>query len=98
LKAAPGDVWFGRDGVVCDGHFYTWIDTSVYLKSARIDWRPPRSVCLVFANVSPSAYGAPTTSSITQNVLIPPTGAVADLASLQQQLRARCPNADIKLA
>jgi hypothetical protein len=97
LKAAPGDVWFGRDGLVCDGHFYTWVDTSVYLTSARIDWRPPRSVCLVFANISPSAYGAATTTSVTQNVLIPPTDAGADLASLQQQLQARCPNADIKL-
>jgi hypothetical protein len=97
LKAAPADVWFGRDGLVCDGHFYTWVDASIYLKSARIDWRPPRSVCFVFANISPSAYGAPTTSSVSQNVLIPPA-AGADLASLEQQLRARCPNADIKLA
>jgi|HubBroStandDraft_1064217.scaffolds.fasta_scaffold16242_3 hypothetical protein len=98
LKAAPADVWFGRDGLVCDGHFYTWVDTSVYLTSAHIDWRPPRSVCFEFANISSSAYGAATTGSITQNVLIPPIGAGADLASLQQQLRARCPNAEIKLA
>jgi hypothetical protein len=97
LKAAPGDVWFGRDGLVCDGHFYTWVDTSVYLKSARIDRRPPRSVCFEFANISPSAYGAPTTGTVTQNVLIPMTDAGPGLTCLQQQLRARCPNADIRL-
>jgi len=98
LKCAPGDVWFGRDGLVCDGHFYTWVDTSVYLKSARIDWRPPRSVCFEFANISTSAYGAPNIRGVTQNVMIAPNAAASDLASLQQQLRARCPNADIKLA
>jgi len=98
LKNAPADAWFGRDGVVVDGHFYTWIDASVYLTSARIDWRPPRSVCFIFANIGSGAYGAPVLSSVTQNVLIPPAVAAGDLALLQQQLRERCPDADVKLA
>jgi hypothetical protein len=97
LRAAPPDAWFGRDGLVCDGHFYTWIDTSVFLKSARIDWRPPRSVCFVFANIAPSAYGAPAVSSVTQNVLIPSSAGSEQLALLQQHLRSRCPDAEIKL-
>jgi hypothetical protein len=97
LKAAPADAWFGRDGLVCDGHFYTWIDTSVYLQSAHIDWRPPRSVCFVFANVGASPYGAPALHSITQNVLIPPAANANELLLLQQQLRNRCPNAEVKL-
>jgi hypothetical protein len=98
LKAAPGDVWFGRDGLVCDGHFYTWIDTSVYLQSARIDWRPPRSVCFVFSNIGSGAYGAPAMTTVTQNVLIPPAVGTDDLATLQRQLRSRCPDAAVKLA
>lgn len=97
LRTTPSDVWFGRDGLVCDGHFYTWIDASVYLKSARIDWRPPRSVCFVFTNIAPSAYGAPAVSSVTQNVLIPPGSGGDQLALLQQHLRSRCPNAEVKL-
>jgi hypothetical protein len=98
LKAAPADVWFGRDGLVCDGHFYTWIDSNVYLQSARIDWRPPRSVCFVFTNLGSGAYGAPAMTTVTQNVLIPPAVGTGDLATLQQQLRSRCPHAEVKLA
>ena len=98
LAAVPPDVWFGRDGLVCDGHFYTWIDPSVYLHSARIDWRPPRSVCFVFTKISAGAYGAAAVGQVTQNVLIPPVPGAGDLALLQRQLRARCPNAEVKLA
>ncbi len=98
LKAAPPEVWFGHDGLVCDGHFYTWIDTSVYLRSARIDWRPPRSLCFEFNNIGAGAYGAPVTSTVSQNVLIPPTVGADDLALLQAHLRTRCPDAEIKLA
>lgn len=98
LKAAPADAWFGRDGLVCDGHFYTWIDASVYLTAASIDWRPPRSVCFVFANIGSGAYGAPAASTVTQNVLIPPALGAEDLAMLQQALRGRCPDAAINLA
>ena len=98
LKAAPADVWFGHDGVVCDGHFYTWIDTSVYLHAARIDWRPPRSVCFEFTNIGPGAYGSPATTTVTQNVLIPPTAGTEDLPLLQAHLRTRCPDAEVKLA
>jgi hypothetical protein len=98
LKAAASDVWFGHDGLVCDGHFYTWIDTRVYLRSARIDWRPPRSLCFEFTNLSSGAYGSPVTGTVSQNVLIPPAVGADDLALLQAHLRTRCPDAEIKLA
>jgi len=98
LKAAAADAWFGHDGLVCDGHFYTWIDTSVYLQSARIDWRPPRSVCFEFTNIGTGAYGSPATTTVSQNVLIPPAAGSEDLPLLQAHLRTRCPDAEIKLA
>ena len=97
LQAASGDAWFGHDGLVCDGHFYTWIDTSVYLQSARIDWRPPRSVRFEFTNIGSGAYGSPATSTVSQNVLIPPAAGAEDLPLLQAHLRTRCPDAEIKL-
>ncbi|HTV79171.1 MAG TPA: hypothetical protein VMF03_13000 [Steroidobacteraceae bacterium] len=98
LKAAPPEVWFGHDGMVCDGHFYVWIDSHVHLSSAQIDWRPPRSVCFVFTRRVTGAYGAPVTGTVTQNVLIPAAVGAEELAVLQQQLRSRCPNAEIRLA
>jgi hypothetical protein len=98
LKAAPADTWFGHDGLVCDGHFYAWIDTCVYLQSARIDGRPPRSVCFEFADIGTGAYGSLATTTVTQNVLIPPAAGTEDLARLQAYLRTRCPDAEIKLA
>lgn len=93
LKAAPADAWFGHDGMVCDGHFYTWTDTRVQLQCARIDWRPPRSVCFEFTNIGSGATHGPATPTVTQNVLIPPAVGAEDLALLQQQLRRRCPDA-----
>jgi hypothetical protein len=98
LRAAPADTWFGHDGLVCDGHFYAWIDSSVDLKSASIDWRPPRSVCFEFADLGTGAYDSLATTRVTQNVLIPPAAGTEDLALLQAYLRTRCPEAEIKLA
>jgi hypothetical protein len=97
LQAAPPDVWFGHDGFVCDGHFYTWIDTNVYLRSARIDWRPPRSLCFEFTNIGSGGYGSPVTGTVSQNVLIPPAVGADDLPLLRAHLRTRCPDAEIKL-
>ena len=70
----------------------------MYLTAARIDWRPPRSLCFEFTSLDAGAYGAPTASVVTQNVLIPADAGVDDLALLQAQLRDRCPNAEIRLA
>ena len=95
LKAAP-EVYFGHDGVFCDGAYTTWLSLNVYLTSASIDERQPRSLVFHFDNVVSNPYGGNPVIPIQQNVLIP-SGAGSDIARLQQELSARCPKARIML-
>jgi hypothetical protein len=95
LKAAP-EVYFGHDGVFCDGVYTNWLTMNVYLTSASIDQREPRSLLFRFEKVVPAAYGGNPILAIQQSVLIPP-GAQSDIARLQQELAARCPKAKIVL-
>jgi len=97
LSASAPEVYFGHDGIFCDGTYTTWLSVNVYLTSATIDERPPRSVLLSFEKVIPGAYSGNTIVAITQSVLIPPN-AEADIARLQRELAARCPKARIALA
>jgi hypothetical protein len=96
LKAAP-EVYFGHDGIFCDGVYTTWLSLNVYLMSASIDERPPRSLLFNFEKVQPSPYTANQISAIQQSVLVP-AGAEGDLSSLQRELSARCPKARVELA
>jgi hypothetical protein len=95
LQAAP-EVYFGRDGVFCDGVFSPWLNVSTYLTSAAIDPREPRSILLHFQKTVPNPYGPTQVIAIHQSVLIP-ANAAGDLARLQQELTARCPKAQIAL-
>ena len=95
LKAAP-EVYFGRDGVFCDGVYTTWLGLSVYLLSASIDERQPRSLLFCFEKSVPSPYTGNQVVPINQSVLIPP-GAESDIARLQRELTTRCPKARIVL-
>jgi hypothetical protein len=95
VKAAP-EVYFGHDGVFCDGVYTNWLTISSYLTSASIDERQPRSLFFRFEKVVPTAYGGDPIVHIQQSVLILP-GAESDIARLQQELTARCPKAQIVL-
>jgi hypothetical protein len=95
-KAAP-EVYFGHDGIFCDGVFTTWLSLNVYLMSASIDERPPRSLAFNFEKVQPGPYTANQISAIQQSVLLP-AGADGDVARLQRELSARCPKARVQLA
>jgi len=96
LRADP-EVFYGRDGIFCDGVFTPWINVSTYLVSATIDERQPRSAMFNFERTVPNPYGPTQVIHIHQAVLIP-TGKESDLARLQQELSARCPTARITLA
>jgi hypothetical protein len=95
MQASP-EAWFGRDGVFCDGVFTQWLSVSVYLVSATIDQRQPRSLSLRFEKSVPNPYGPTQIVPIHQAVLIP-AGAEGDLARLQQELTARCGRAQVAL-
>jgi hypothetical protein len=97
LLAASPEAWFGRDGVFCDGVFTPWLNVSIFLVSAAIDDRQPRSLHFRFEKSVPNPYGPTQAVPIHQAVLLP-AGAEADLTRLQQELGARCPKAQIALA
>jgi hypothetical protein len=95
-KVAP-EAYFGDDGLFCNGVFVTWLDISMYLTSASIDPRPPRSLLFCFDKLVPNSYGPTQAIPINQAVLIP-AGGEADLLRLQKELTERCPQARIALA
>jgi hypothetical protein len=96
MKTVP-EVYFGHDGLFCDGVFTTWLSLNVYLMSASIDERPPRSLLFSFEKVQPSPYTGNQVSAIQQSVVLP-AGMDADVARLQRELSARCPRARVELA
>jgi hypothetical protein len=91
------EVYFGHDGLYCDGGYLTWLGLSVYLVAASVDTHAPRSLLFDFEKVIPNPYGATVPLQIHQSVLIP-EGADADIARLQHELTGRCPKAQILLA
>jgi len=96
LLKIPPEVYFGRDGVFCDGVYTQWLSMDVYLLAASIDERQPRSLLFRFEKIEPNPYGGYPAVPIHQSVLIP-SGRESDIALLQKELIARCPNAHIAL-
>src|SRR5450631_579397 len=88
LRSAAPEVYFGHDGVYCDGVFTTWLTLDNYLKAASIDERAPRSLLFRFEKVVVNPYTGNQFVPIYQSVLIP-EGAEADLARLQRELSTR---------
>jgi hypothetical protein len=101
LRAKLGNLepeaYFGHDGLYCNGIFVTWMDMSVYLTSASIDTRQPRSLLFCFDKIVFNPYGPTQTIRINQSVLVP-ADADRDIARLQKELTQRCPAAQIALA
>jgi hypothetical protein len=77
---------------------FTWLGVDVYLTSASIDARAPRSLTLQFEKIVSNPYGSPNVVKLSQGVLIP-TGSnePGDLSLLRSSLSARCPTAKISL-
>jgi hypothetical protein len=97
LSKLTPEAYFGHDGLYCNGSFVTWTDMSVYLTSASIDSRQPRSLLFCFDKIVFNPYGPTQTIRINQSVLIPADGD-RDIARLQKELTQRCPAARIALA
>jgi hypothetical protein len=97
MQGAAPEVYFGHDGVFCEGVLTTWLTMDNYLKAASIDAREPRSLLFRFEKVVVNPYGGNQLVPIYQSVLIP-EGAQADLARLQHELSARFPDLPIALA
>jgi hypothetical protein len=93
LAHAAPDVYFGEDGLLCDDRFFTWLGTDVYLTTASLDERAPRSLLFQFEKVMPNPYGSPNTVHSSQSVLIPAAVGADDLDVLRKALAARCPKA-----
>ena len=68
----------------------------MYLLSAVVDPRPPRSLKFEFEKVIFNPYNAAQRFTIRRSVLIP-QGAEEDLKRLQRELSARCATAKISL-
>jgi hypothetical protein len=97
LRQAPRETYFGHDGMYCDGEYTVWLTTDVYLLSAAVDQRPPRSLTFEFEKVVFNPYNAAQRFTIWRRVLIP-QGTQDDLKRLQVKLAARCATAKISLA
>jgi len=96
LLASAPEVYFGHDGIFGDSEYTTWLSLNIYLLSATIDERPPRSLLFKFEKVIPGGYSNQIVQ-VARSVLIP-AGAEPDIARLQRELSARCPKARIALA
>jgi hypothetical protein len=96
LRVTP-EVYFGHDGLFCDGVYTTWLSLNIYFKSSSIDERQPRSLLFRFEKVVSNPYTGNQFIPVYQSVLIP-AGAEIDIARLQHELAARCPEAHNALA
>lgn len=91
LLAATPEVWFGDEGIFCNGQYIPWILSGKYLQKATAVTDPPPRLALAF-----QTYSGTTSVLVTQRIPIP-SGRLSDLALLQQKLAARCPKASVHL-
>ena len=92
LSKVPPEAYFGDEGIFADGEFTPWLTVGVYLLSASVDNNAPRSIVLTFSKSVGNTI-------VHSDLALPlPTNPEPDLATLQQHLSTRCPNADVNLA
>jgi hypothetical protein len=97
LDGCTPDAYFGDDGLMCDGLFFTWLGADVYLTAASLDAREPRSLMLDFEKIVPNPYGSPNVLKLSQSVMIPKDVGSGDLSLLRTALVSRCTTATISL-
>jgi hypothetical protein len=97
LDGCSPDTYFGDDGLMCDGLFFTWLGADVYLTAASMDAREPRSLMMEFEKIVPNPYGSPNVLKVSQGVLIPKDSDPGDLSLMRTALGSRCPTANISL-
>jgi hypothetical protein len=96
MKLAGSEVFFGDEGVFCDGVLMPWISTADWLLEAVVDESAPRNLLLRFEKIEPGNAGAPQASVVVQRVLLP-EDSTADLATLQRELTAKCTKARVAI-
>lgn len=95
LRCNP-EVYFGHDGIFANGLFTAWLSTNVYLISATTEEDTPPRLHFAFERIR---AGYASGGAQPMELFLPlPAGADRDLASLQQYLSARCPQATVRLA
>jgi hypothetical protein len=97
LEQSTPDTYFGGDGMICEGLFFTWLGADVYLAAASMDARSPRSLLLQFEKIVPNPYGSPNVVKLSQGVLIPVDCGTGDVSLLRTQLQKICPSAKLEL-
>jgi hypothetical protein len=97
LDGSARDTYFGDDGIICNGWFFTWLGADVYLTAASVDAREPRSLNMEFEKIVPNPYGSPNIIKVSQGVLIPQDQNPGDLPRLRAALGSRCPTARLSL-
>jgi hypothetical protein len=90
LTAEP-EVWFGDEGLFCNGTFMPWILSGRYLLKANAVNSPIPCMTLIF-----QSFNGSSSVFVTQRIAIPDRHA-SDLPLLQQKLKAHCPTASIHL-
>jgi uncharacterized membrane protein HdeD (DUF308 family) len=96
MKLGGPEVFFGDEGVFCDGVLMPWISTADWLLEAVVDESAPRNLLLRFEKIEPGNAGAPQASEVVQRVLLP-EDAATDLATLQRELTAKCAKARVAI-
>jgi hypothetical protein len=98
LSKATPEVYFGEEGLFCDGIFTPWLSSGIYLLAASLDERAPRSLSLQFQKIVPGGTGNQPTIVTFSMPLPSGKNSSTDLARLQQRLTAKCPTATVNLA
>lgn len=92
LLAAPREVVFGDEGLYYSGEFSPWMLSGSYLVEATAPRDPPTRLVFAFQTYNGS-------SSTVEVRRIPiPSGRESDVPTIQENLRARCPKATVRLA
>jgi hypothetical protein len=96
MRLAGPEVFFGDEGVFCDGVMMPWVSTADWLQDAVVDESAPRNLILRFEKIAPANAGAPQASVVVQRVLLP-EDAATDLVTLQRELTAKCTKARVAI-
>ncbi len=91
LVAAPSEVYFGDEGLFCNGKYSPWILSGSYLIEAKAAQDAPARLTFVF-----QTFGGGKSVAVEKRIPIP-VGSEADVAVLQAKLRTACPKAFVSL-
>jgi hypothetical protein len=95
MANAQRAAWFADGGLFWQGDFSPWVSMNIYLVSAWVEEKAPRSLVLNFEKVLPG-QGGPSIVPLERRILIP-AGADQDVRMLQEKLAEKCPKATVRI-